>query len=192
MLRKGKGTRKQAEREVDPDGLSAKERAFVTEYVKDWNATQAMMRVDPRLAASDRYDYARIAGYRMITKINVRDAYLKIEKDRRTKLSVEDVDDMLRAFAEVDATDLFNEFGDLKPLSEIPPRARRAIASIEVEERTRGRGEDVEMYKVKTVRMVDKRAAAELLGKHRKMFTDRVQLEGNAALPVQLIINAAD
>jgi hypothetical protein len=65
------------------------------------------------------------------------------------------------------------------------PRARRCIQSIETEERMIA-GEPVEVKKIK---LVDRKGAAELLGKYKKMFTDNVDVtSGGKPLKVAISI----
>jgi phage terminase small subunit len=92
--------------------------------------------------------------------------------------------------ATVDPKDLIGKDGNLLPLHKMPADARRAIASIEVEEVWEGHGEDREqtglLHKVK---LHDKRAAQELFLKYAGKLKDKVELEAGATLE-QLVLAA--
>ena len=83
----------------------------------------------------------------------------------------------LAAIAFGDIRDLYDDKGFLRPVSDWPGDVAASIASVEVEARFEGRGEDrVELDPVVKVRRLDKIAALKLLGQHLKMFRDTVEL----------------
>lgn len=86
--------------------------------------------------------------------------------------------------AYVDPGELFDENGDLKPISELPPGVRAAIASIDVEIRWEGRGDDAVPITVKKIRFWDKQTALGLLARHFKIVGD--EKEGINALAGEL------
>lgn len=69
-----------------------------------------------------------------------------------------------------DIAELFEDTGRLKPIHNISPAARAAIASVEVEQRKERDGDTVEYYTVTKVKLWDKNAALEKLMKHLGMF----------------------
>jgi phage terminase small subunit len=171
--------------------LSDKEIAFVDHYFENgFNATQAILSITPNIQVNS----ARTTGWRMLTKADVRDEIDKRMSDWRAKrrMTVEQIGDLLQDFAQVDVLDIFTEDGDLKPLSEIPPHARRCIASIEVDEQW-GKmfgDKNEQVGTIKKIKLVDKKGAAELLGKYKKMFTDKVDVTSDGkALAVNIVIN---
>jgi phage terminase small subunit len=169
--------------------LTDKEISFIDEYlINGCNATEAIRKVSPKIKDNS----ARTEGWRMLIKADVRAEIDRRLAERRAqnKLTVAHVENLLRDFAEVDLLDIFQEDGDLKPLSEIPPHARRAIASIEVEEIWDGpRGERECIGHLKKIKLVDKRGAAELLGKWKKMFTDKVEVGGTDGGPLRISVS---
>lgn len=86
----------------------------------------------------------------------------------------------LRAFNDFSILDAYDEDGGLRDLSAMPENLRRAITSVTTKS-VLGEGETVSetVTKISTVR-VDK--ALELLGRYRKLFTDRVQVEAGGDL----------
>ena len=92
---------------------------------------------------------------------------LKAERAERVQVTADDVLAELKRIASADIGAVFNELGGVKALHEIPPEVRAAIASYEPGE-----------YGVK-VKFWDKPRALELIGKHLKLFTDKVEHSGS-------------
>ena len=88
----------------------------------------------------------------------------------------------LACIAFFDVKDLLNDDGSLKPISEIPEKARKAISGLELVElyhNSAGKG-DVKIPKgmAKKLKINSKEKALELLGKYFSMFTEKIQVEG--------------
>lgn len=151
--------------------LTSKERRFVAEYLKDQNATQAIVR------CGYKGKNARVVGPRMYAKVGVRAAIdTELSKiQERSGVTQERVLNALLAIAEFDPRRLFNKDGTLKKVHEIPDDVASAIVSLESDD---SEGE------MKKVRFSDKVRALELLGKHLKMFTDRAELSDGNGAPV--------
>lgn len=85
----------------------------------------------------------------------------------------------LKHFAHSDLKDAFHEDGTLLPLHKMPEKIRRAIKSFEVEELfdepDPDTGEKFKIGRVVKVSLWDKPKGLELLGKHDKLFTDKVE-----------------
>jgi phage terminase small subunit len=164
--------------------LTPKEIRFIEIYFENgFNATRAVREVHPGITDGS----ARSQGWEYLTRPKVKDEIDRRMHEWRAKrrLTVEQVGDLIQDFATVEVIELFTENGDLRPLSEMTPRARRCIQSIETEERMIA-GEPVEVKKIK---LVDRKGAAELLGKYKKMFTDNVDVtSGGKPLKVAISI----
>lgn len=91
----------------------------------------------------------------------------------------------LAAIAFFDPADIF-ENGDLRPIGEMPEKARRALASIEVEDLYEGRGESREyigtLRKVKHWPKID---ALTKLGQYLKLFTEKHEISGPNGGPIE-------
>jgi phage terminase small subunit len=164
---------------LDQSGLTAKESRFVEEYLVDLNATQAAIR-----AGYSQKTAAQI-GYENLRKPHIVDAIAKAmaERSDRTKVTADRVLTGIAELAYYDIAELFADDGSLKAIWEIPIRVRNAIAGIEVEDLWEGRGEAREhigtLHKVK---LADRKGNLELLGRHLKLFTDKVEHEAGASL----------
>lgn len=120
-------------------------------------------------------------------------AWLQGDDDRRKRyddaLSVrerhnkDDVISELLKLIKVDVTEAFNEDGDLRPLADIPPDVRRAIAGIEVEALFAGKGDArTQIGHLKKVKFWDKPRSIETLARHLKMLVDKHEVAGKLTL----------
>jgi phage terminase small subunit len=160
---------------VARSGLTDKQSAFVREYLVDLNATQAAVRAGYSARTADK------VGSELLGKTRVREAVDEALRGRAVRVEVRQ-DDVLRELlnlALVDIGDAFDGEGRLKDLSAMPPGVRRAISSIEVEEHA---DEDGILVVTRKLRFWDKPKSLELLGKHLKLFTDRVEHSGALTL----------
>lgn len=105
-----------------------------------------------------------------------RKRYIESIELRRTHQE-DEVITALREMINTDIADAFDERGALKPLQDMPVALRRMIASIEVEELFAGKGDQREMVGyTKKVKLWPKDKAVELMARHRKMLTDKVDV----------------
>jgi phage terminase small subunit len=150
---------------------------FAREYVIDLNATRAA------IAAGYSKKTAYSAGARLLRNVEVqkliesltekRAAKLDITADRvlgeLAKMAFANMDDYIKTTATGDA------FIDLSKLSR---NHAAAIQEITVDEYTEGRGDEARQVKRTRFKLADKRGSLELLGKHLKLFTDKVEHGG--------------
>lgn len=161
--------------------LNAKQLAFCQNYLIDLNATQAAIR------AGYSAKTARQVAAENLTKpaIEAEVARLIDERAARNKIDADTVLGELLRIARADIGQAFNPDGSLKPLADMPEEIRRAIAGVDVFEEFAGRGEDREQVGfTKKVRFWDKVKALEMLGRHLRMFSDRVELTGKDGGPL--------
>ena len=114
---------------TDPQtGLTPRQTRFVLEYLKDLNASQAVIRSGYSPKAST------VMGAKLLRNHLVRTAVDKAlaERRERTKIQADDLVRELWRIAMVDPKDLFDERGKLRPFSQIPEEVRRAICTLEV------------------------------------------------------------
>lgn len=102
---------------------------------------------------------------------------VKRERLRALEVTAEKIISELASVAFLDVKELYNPDGSFKPLDSIPEDARRAITGIEETENG---------VKVKTA---DKLRALELLGRNKKMFTEKIEVEASESF-ADLIIQA--
>jgi phage terminase small subunit len=152
--------------------LTPKQAAFVREYLVDHNATRAAIRAGYSEAT------ATTSGPRLLENVGIR---LEIEQATakqaaKVGIKAEEILAELKRLAFSDLGDIFDKTGALKPLHEIPADARRAIAGVEVVQRSMGEDEEPEV--VRKVKLWDKTKSLELLGKHLGLYLERVEHSG--------------
>lgn len=167
--------------------LNPKQQAFVREYLVSLNATQAA------IAAGYSVATAKQQGSRLLTHADVKAALAGGTARKFAKLEVkaENVLAELLTFAHSDPIELFTKEGVLKHLEDMPESTRRSIKSLEFEELFEGASGE-KFCKGRTVKITlwDKPKGLELLGKHLKLFTDKIEVEGKLTLE-QLVEQAA-
>ena len=151
--------------------LNPKQKRFVSEYLIDLNATQAAIRA--------RYSVktANEQGARLLANVSVADAIQEAmaEREKKTKVSAEYVVNKLHEIAEMDILDIMNDDMSFKPVSQWPKVWRQYLSGIDVSEIIAG-GEEVTVRILKKLKWPDKIKNLELIGRHLKMFTDKVEL----------------
>jgi len=169
--------------------LTAKQKSFVLEYLIDKNATQAMIR------AGYSKNCAAINGCRLLTYANIQQEIThQIElQEKRTLVKADEVINELKKIAFLDIRGAFTEQGMLRDLSDIPEDVAHAIGGIEVNELYEGSGGEREKIGyTKKIKLSDKVRSLELLGKHLKLFTERVEHSGDKNDPIKYIIEYAN
>jgi phage terminase small subunit len=160
--------------------LTARQGRFVGEYLRDLNATKAAIRAGYSTA------HPGDIGAQLLSKPHVL-AAVEAAKERRALRVDVSADDILRellTFARTDIGAAFDSEGRLKPVHEMPEDVRRAISGIEVEELwgfEMGQDGKVPIGQVKKVKFWDKVKGLELLGKHLKMWVDKVELSADGS-----------
>lgn len=138
--------------------LNDRQQLFCEEFVKDLNATQSAIR------AGYAEDSARETGCENLTKPHIKAyiSYLKKERQEQAFIEIYDVILELKKIAFADPKRLFNDDGSIKDIRDLDEDITRAIASIEVGP----------LGTITKLRLVDKKGALELLGKHVQAFTE--------------------
>lgn len=138
--------------------ITPKQERFCREYIIDLNATQAAIR------AGYSARTAQEQSARLLSKAIISEFIRKLQEKKNHSLNItaERVTRELARIAFSDVGSLFEEDGSLKPLSAIPPSARRAIASLEVEE-------SLHRGKVRKVKLWNKTEALQALVKHLRI-----------------------
>lgn len=160
--------------ETSPKRLTAKQQAFVNEYIIDLNATQAAIR------AGYSEDTAGAIGHENLNKPEISDA-VQVGMDLRADRTRITADRVLVEVAKLgfsNIKNLFTEGGRLRNLNTLPDEVAASIQSVEVVTKRVEGGEDHEVEYVHKIKMADKKASLELLGKHLKLFADRTELTG--------------
>ena len=182
-----------------PKGLTANQKRFVLEYAYDGIKVQAYLRAFGEYTSKGRrrsYQGASKAAARLLQNDLIK---AEIEactraNARRCGISARKVLRELAAVAFADAADVCETDASgatvVKPLSRIPPAARKAIQSVKVRRRRIAGGGD-EVYEVEEVeyKLSDKQAALEKLA--RRLGLLGADAAGDAA-PPPLVVDAGE
>lgn len=150
--------------------LTNKQSMFVKEYLIDLNATQAAIRAGYSEKTSSRI------GPELLGKTWIQSA-IQAQMDKRAakiEISAEKVLQEIAKMAFANVQDLYDEYGILKPISELPRDVAAAVQSVKVNL--------TEACAVQEVKLWDKKGSLELLGKHLVLFTDKVQHSGEMTI----------
>lgn len=141
---------------------------FVTEYLKDFNATQAAIR------AGYAKGSAHVTASRILSDpaIGERIAQVQARARQVAEITVERTQKEIARIAYGDRRKLFEDDGTLKPLSQIDDDTAALLSGIESDEIYRGRGEERHLVGVlRKVKTFDKVRALEqamsILGMHK-------------------------
>lgn len=147
----------------------------MAQYLVDKNATKAAKRAGYSAKTANQQ------GSRLLANVGVKKAIDKALASQLERVEVK-ADDILRELLRILRTDIgaaFDKDGALLPLADMPLDLRRAVSSIETDELFEGFGEEREQVGVtRKLKFWDKTRAAELLGKHLKLWTDKIEHSG--------------
>lgn len=164
-------------------GLTPRRERFAREYVVDLNAKAAAIR-----AGYSKKDAAR-EGCLLLKDRAVRALIdeLKAKQYQRLELKADNVLLELSRIGFLDPAGVFNLDNVMLPIHEIPEDIRRCISSIEVEELWEGHREDRERVgNLVKVKFWNKNHALETLGKHFKLWVERLELGGRIDIAAAL------
>ena len=157
--------------------LTAKQEAFVNEYLIDLNATQAAIR------AGYSEHTANEIGSQNLAKVSIQEA-IQVLMDERRKRTVVTQDMVVKELARIaflDIRNAYNDDGELLAIPDMPEDVARAVGGMDIRKvKTWGKGDDEarEEEWAHNIKLIDKKGALELLGRHLKMYTDKVEQTG--------------
>lgn len=156
--------------------MNDKQNAFATEYVVDYNATQAAIRA----GYSEKTAYSQ--GQRLLSNVEIQVAIKDLEAAAAARSAITK-DKVIRELARVaffDPRKLYHDDGKPVGLDSLDADTAAALASVDMfEEYDYEDGNRVLVGYTKKYKVADKLRALELLGKHLGMFTDKVRVEGS-------------
>ena len=153
--------------------MNARQTLFVIEYLKDLNATQAAIR------AGYSVKTAEVIGFENLRKPKIA-AAIQEAMDKRAKKAEITADRVLEEIAKLaffDPRKFFRDDGTPIPIQELDDDTAMALSGIDVLEEFEGSGKDrVFIGYTKKFKLTDKKASLELLGRHLKLFTDKLDV----------------
>lgn len=169
-------------RELMSDNIQPKKGAvrwkiFACEYVIDLNGTRAA------IAAGYSENGAHAAASRLLRNVKVRSLVEELTAERAKRLDIT-ADKVLQELARIAFSNM-RDFAKPKEdgsiyfdFSKLSREQAAAIQELTIDEYTDGTGENARPVKRVRFKLSDKRASLELLGKHLKLFTDKVEHSG--------------
>ena len=154
--------------------LTAKQQKFVEEYLIDLNATQAYIR-----AGYKNYDSAGVEANKTLNNPKIKKAVdeAMAERSRRTGINQDRVIQELAKLALVNISDVVDlENATIKRTATKEDLA--CIQSIKIKPGEFGDEREIKFY--------DKKGSLELLGRHLGMFKDKVEVEADMELNINI------
>lgn len=158
--------------------LKPKHSRFVANYVANGckDATQAA------LSAGYTGKNVRVTASKLLTKANIQAAIADVLAKQQVRCLI-DKDRILAELARIATCDIAGAFdanGNILPIKDMPEDVRRAISSIEVESLpsiiNKDGEADGEGGTVTKIKFWDKPATLRDLGKHFRLFVDRIEV----------------
>ncbi len=164
-----------------PKKLTAKQAAFVSNFLIDGNATQAAIRAGYSTKTAQRIGSETLSNPLVAQAIAKRQA----KRLERTEISADRVIAQLAAIAFADPRKLFRDDGALKPIDQMDDDTRAAL----VVEVTQGFDQDGNPVQTRKTKFADKLGALDKLGRHLGLFQDKLKISGDAENPLLVLIH---
>lgn len=149
---------------IAPKFLSEKQKLFCREYILDLNASQAAIR------AGYSSKCAKEQGYRLLTYAHIQEELAELMKNREARLEIT-ADFVLQTIVET-----------IKRCSQGQAMLdRKGIPVLGLDVQT---GDEKQLYKFDSAGVL---RGAELLGRHLRLFSDRIEHSGSNEGPIELI-----
>lgn len=182
--------------------LTAKQRAFVREYLVDLNATQAAIR------AGYSENSAQEQGYQLLQKTSVAEA-ISAAMELRSKRTDITADRILTELAKIGFSDIRRavkwrssliteednpEGGDVAVIKNIVTNNVQLVASNDIDDDTAAAVAEISQNAQGglKIKLHDKRAALVDMGRHLGMFKDKIEHTGNISLIERRVVRPGD
>lgn len=163
-----------------PKDLTPKEQIFVREFLAHGNGTKAA------IAAGYSAATASVTASKLLRKAKVSAELANLRKKLLDKLEIS-AERVLQGLAELaffDPRKMFNADGSMKRVTELDDQTVRALAGMDVEKLFKhfGKGQAEEVGTITKIRLADRGLNLERLGRHFKLFTDKLEVNDPNAI----------
>jgi phage terminase small subunit len=168
----------------EPELLTDKEDRLCREFLANGEIqVRAFMQVYP----GQSYDNARTESSKVFAKPHIKSRIkeLRDERNKRLEISADKVLAEIAKLSFYDPRDFFDSDGRLKPIDELDPDHAAVIAGIETTHKVVGEGKDGIVVLTK-IKLPDKGANLERLGKNLKLFTEKKEIDVNQPINVTI------
>lgn len=164
--------------------LNPKEQVFVRELIAHGNGTKAA------IAAGWSAKTAAVTSSKLLRKPNIQQELANLRGKLLSKLEIT-AERVLHGLAELaffDPRKMFNEDGSLKRITELDATTVAALSGFNIEKLFQhfGKGLSAEVGTVTKIRFADRGLNLERLGRHFKLFTDKVEVADADAIIAKL------
>jgi phage terminase small subunit len=164
--------------------LTLKEEVFCREYIKDENGTRAAK------AAGYSAATASVTASKLLRKAKVQAELARLREKLLSKLEI-NVERVLQGIGELaffDPRKMYNADGTFKKITEMDEATVHALAGMDVEKLFKhfGKGQAEEIGTLTKVRFADRGLNLERLGRHLKMFTDKLEVVDSQSIVSKL------
>lgn len=164
--------------------LTHKEQIFVREFLRDGNGTRAAV------TAGYSGRTAAVAASKLLRKPKISAEIAKLREKLLQKIEI-DAEKVLQGLAELaffDPRKMFNPDGSMKKITDMDDQTVRALAGMDVEKLFKhfGKGQAEEVGTITKVRLADRGLNLERLGRHFKLFTDKIEVSDAQAIVSKL------
>ncbi|PKN36698.1 MAG: hypothetical protein CVU62_13270 [Deltaproteobacteria bacterium HGW-Deltaproteobacteria-2] len=170
---------------IEQEALTDKEDWLCREFAAGSSQVRAYMRVHP----TTPYESAKTLASRLFTKVHIKRRIKELQEERNKRLEIS-ADKVLAELAKLsfyDSRDFYDSDGRLKPINELDPDHAAVIAGIETIHKVIGDEKDG-MAVLTKIKLSDRGANLERLGRHLKLFTDRTEHSGKDGGPITVIV----
>jgi phage terminase small subunit len=155
------------------EGLTERQKLFVDEYLVDLNGKEAAIRAGYAPRSAKKSAWNNFANPAIAAAIAERQA----ERIEAIAMRAEEVLRELSAIARANILDHLRPGSDGGPIVEIDADAAAGLCEVTVEHFTEGSGEEQRSGRRIRIRMRDKVAALDRLGKHYGLYRERISHE---------------
>jgi len=171
--------------------LNGKQKMFGKEYIIDLNATQAAIRA----GYSVKTAYSQ--GQRLLKKVELQ-AFIQSQMDKRSSRVEITADNVLKELALMGFANMLdyitvNDDGSAYvDLKNVTREQAAALSEVVVDQYVEGNGEDAKPVKKIKIKLADKKSNLELIGRHLKLFTDKLEVGGKDGGPVEVSMSPTE
>lgn len=161
--------------------LTERQAAFARHLITGMSATEAARKAGYSATYADRQAKQLLENPQVAAYLDT----LRAKIETATIMTAQETLEELSKLGRANLLDYFRLTSDGDPvidLSRITPDQAAALTEIQVEDFLEGRGEDAREVRRVRIKMADKRAALETLGKYHKLFTDKQEHDGEITI----------